>query len=158
MKDFIDLLIMGIVAYLIIKGSYKFITGKVRWAFLDKSAVAHRESMRYKNTIYADEFFSMEGVLSGRGFAGEGIYVFTNMDNKKTYVGQSVNVLRRVKQHLTGRGSEDLYYDLERENKFTIRFVTLKESRFSSLNALEKHYIHKHNSYYGGYNKTQGNS
>ena len=158
MSDFISLLITVGLIYYIGKFLIKFLIEKVSWVLLDKEAVAERERMRYENTIHAKEFFLMENELKMRGFNSKGIYIFTNLKNKRTYVGQSVNVLRRVQQHLNGRGNKDLHNDFIRGDKFTIRFIKLTDTPFKTLNALERHYISKKNSYYAGYNKTQGNS
>lgn len=86
-----------------------------------------------------------------------GIYILHNQANGWYYVGQSKNVLRRVKNHFTGNGNKDVYADYRRGHPFTIQYISLLESGYMSLDKLEKDYIRKYDAKRRGYNKTQGN-
>lgn len=45
-----------------------------------------------------------------------GIYVFNNRTKNKFYVGQSVNVYKRVCQHFDGEGNQKLYWDVKTDD------------------------------------------
>lgn len=161
MRDFIELVIIGIIIYWSAKFIYNKLSNTVRKRRepeVDVKAIIEEQKMKMMNTIYADEFYKRERELRSRGFGGKGIYIFTNMRTNRKYVGQSIKVLKRVRTHLRGRGNKDLYKHMKAGDKFTIQFIRLADTNFSNLNALEKHYISKYNSYTAGYNKTRGNS
>ncbi len=70
------------------------------------------------------------------------------------YVGQSVNVYKRVRNHLTGHGNGDVYADV-RENKWVyVRLIPCEEK---DMNKLEKSLISLFNAT-KYYNKTCGGS
>lgn len=117
-----------------------------------------KEQMKSRNTILLNDFEQQRKKLSRRGFSAPGIYIFTNLNNGKKYVGQSKNILTRVNTHIKGRGSSDLFLDIQRGNDFIIQFIKLSESNHRNLNSLEKYYIKKMRAFTNGYNKTRGNS
>ena len=86
-----------------------------------------------------------------------GIYVIHNKTKDKYYVGQSVRVVGRVGQHLMGRGNGDVYADYKYGDKFEINIVSLRESGYDSLDALERDTIKAYGAYTKGYNRTRGN-
>lgn len=86
-----------------------------------------------------------------------GVYILHNRLNNKYYVGQSVHVLKRITQHFSGNGCEDVYKDYTRGMPFEIQCVALANSGYNNLNRLERDYIAYYNAYYNGYNKTKGN-
>lgn len=155
MGDFIQLIIIGLVIYWVIK-LVKNKTSK-RNNRMDLDDFIAAEKMKMMNTLYAKDFFREERNLKRRGFNSKGIYIFTNIRNNKKYVGQSVRVLGRIRTHLKGRGNGDLHRDMMSGDNFTIELIRLKDTRYYDLNTLERHYITKHNSYVAGYNKTRGN-
>lgn len=164
MQNFIEVAIICFVAYWTIKIVYAFLYNKIMGPINEKRRekngddIIARERMRMNNTVEASNFFARKRDLEARGFSTKGVYIFTNKTNNRKYVGQSVNILNRVSTHLKGRGNEDVHFDMQLGQRFTIEFIKLEGSNSRSLNALEKHYITKHNSYRGGYNKTSGNS
>ncbi len=87
----------------------------------------------------------------------QGVYVLFNKKKKIYYVGQSVNVLKRVNNHFTGKGNGDVYADFKYGDNFTIQTIPLENSGFSNLNDLEKQAITVFKAYKKGYNKTRGN-
>ena len=86
-----------------------------------------------------------------------GVYILHNTYNNKYYVGQSVHVLKRLRQHFNGKGCEDVYKDYCRGMPFEIQCIALANSGYDNLNKLERDYISYYNAYYSGYNKTRGN-
>ena len=86
-----------------------------------------------------------------------GVYILHNKDKDKYYVGQSVQVIHRVNQHLTGSGNNSVYTDYKNGDAFMIRMIGLKESKYDTLNHLERDMISKYDSYNQGYNNTKGN-
>lgn len=72
-------------------------------------------------------------------------------------MGQSVHVLRRVRQHFTGHGNGDVYADWKMGDKFTIATVSLVGSGYNNLNDLERDVICAYDAYDHGCNRTSGN-
>lgn len=86
-----------------------------------------------------------------------GVYILRNTTKNKCYVGQSNHVHQRVKQHFRGAGNGDVYVDFKTADKFKVQVILLKDSRFETLNELERYYISYYHAYDSGYNKTVGN-
>lgn len=87
-----------------------------------------------------------------------GVYIFSNLSkNNYKYVGQSINMTNRIKNHLRGNGNPEMYNDIINGDIFAINLVKLNNTNFQNLDSLEKHYITEYNTYYNGYNKTRGN-
>lgn len=103
--------------------------------------------------VSPEEFFDLR--KSAVEFVG--VYILHNLDRNMYYVGQSVRVLSRVNQHFTGHGNGDVYADFKYGDTFTIRCLSLANSGYGSLDALEKDFIKRYNANVTGYNKTQGN-
>lgn len=102
------------------------------------------------------EFLSARDALLRNGdFTG--IYVIHNATKDMNYVGQSVRVVGRVTQHFTGHGNGDVYADYKYGDDFTINVVSLYESGYESLDALERDAIRAYAAYDCGYNRTRGN-
>lgn len=57
-----------------------------------------------------------------------GIYILHNVTRDMYYVGQSIRVLHRIRQHLTGHGNGDAYADYKHGDEFAIRALSLVES------------------------------
>ena len=102
------------------------------------------------------EFLSACDRLTANGdFTG--VYVIHNTTRNLYYVGQSVRVVGRVTQHLTGHGNGDVYADLKYGDAFEISVVSLTQSGYESLDALERDAIDAFDAYGRGYNRTRGN-
>lgn len=88
-----------------------------------------------------------------------GVYIITNNDNQKQYVGQSYNLGLRVPQHFEDslKGNWGVYDDFKNGCSFTIKVVEWNEASMPSLNQLEAGYIRllKADSYYN-YNRSVG--
>lgn len=90
-----------------------------------------------------------------RNFAG--VYILYNKSRNMYYVGQGKQVLNRVNAHFTGKGNGDVYADYKYGDIFSIKMIALENSRFDSLNELERNTIARYNAFSNGYNKTRGN-
>ena len=106
--------------------------------------------------VAAKEFLVVFDALRQTDFTG--IYVLHNITKDMYYVGQSVRVVARVGQHLTGHGNGDVYADFKYGDEFEISTVSLADSGYDSLNDLEREAIAAYDAYNSGYNKTAGNS
>ena len=87
----------------------------------------------------------------------EGVYILYNKTRHMYYVGQAVNVLSRINQHLTGHGNGDVYADFKYGDRFSITSIRLRGSGYATLNELERHCIAQYKADSTGYNKTRGN-
>lgn len=93
-----------------------------------------------------------------------GIYKITDMTNNKIYIGQSVDIAERWKQHLKrGCGAEvgtisgsKLYNAMMVNCLWNFKFEVLQECDKSELNKLEKHWINYFDSVEYGYNMKAG--
>lgn len=156
MRDFLDLLIMGILIYLTAEFAIKYLYDKLHY-ILNKERFIEEGIMRAQNTIKAEDFFSIEKRLIRQGFSTHGVYILQNQTDGRYYVGQSVDLMRRIREHLKGRGNQGVYKSMQMGDRFTIQLIKLSESKFYDLDSLEKHFIRKHDSFRRGYNKTRGN-
>lgn len=96
-------------------------------------------------------------LYKNKPFEKPGVYIIHNETKRMYYVGQSVRLSSRLKDHFSGHGNPDVYADYKYGNKFRIRWVFLDGSEFTDLNFMERYYIKQYNSFENGYNKTAGN-
>lgn len=116
------------------------------------------------NIISQDESFTMLKLFSGLEYEKIiGVYVIHNKEKDKYYVGQSKDVMKRIKQHFNGTipkntiFAED-YYTSEiekRENIFEFKIIRCETK--DELDSLEKKLIYEYDSWNNGYNGTSGN-
>ena len=89
-----------------------------------------------------------------------GIYKITNKINGNSYIGQSINVEKRLLSHKKYRNkiikNKVLYKAIEKYGIENFDFEILEECKKEELNEREKYYIKKYNTYYKGYNMTRG--
>ena len=86
-----------------------------------------------------------------------GIYMFTNKENGKKYIGQSVNIERRKEEHIkwpSKYSKFDNYLKVAGINAFD--FVILEECKANQLDEREKYWIEFYNSIEEGYNLVPG--
>lgn len=113
---------------------------------------------RVKDFLYIDEFLKLPNEKIS------GCYVLlvydsplskNNLNYKHVYVGQSIDLYRRVKTHLSGNGNKKIFWD-NKKKKYV--YVRLFKAPAGTLDALEKRLIKKYNAFYSkkGYNKTRG--
>lgn len=90
-----------------------------------------------------------------------GIYKITNTINNKVYIGQSVNITARWTKHKNDSKKEEFsHYPLYRSfNKYGVdnfTFEVVEECSVDYLDEKEKYWIKYYNSFYNGYNQTEG--
>lgn len=92
-----------------------------------------------------------------------GIYKITNKTNGKTYIGQSIDIDRRWKEHRNSykTGKEILYRAIRKHGIENFEFEIITECEKEELNELEQKYVLLYKSYVGfkkskGYNMTTG--
>ena len=92
-----------------------------------------------------------------------GIYKITNLKTKQCYVGQSVNIQERIKQHIKcGLGidasiSNKLYNAMQKDRVWNFTFELLEECPKEKLNEREAFWIKLYESDKIGLNSTKGN-
>ena len=92
-----------------------------------------------------------------------GIYKITNLLTEQCYIGQSVNISDRWKQHCKcGLGIEAsatniLYNSMQRDKIWNFTFELLQECPKELLNEKERFWINMYQSNMFGYNSTKGN-
>lgn len=86
-----------------------------------------------------------------------GIYILENLTHDKFYIGQSISLYKRAGQHFIKEGSNGIYEDYMNGDEWTVKLISLANSGFNSINALEKHFIKYYKSTHNGYNRTVGN-
>lgn len=85
-----------------------------------------------------------------------GIYKITNLLNQKVYIGQSIDIKKRWKEHCITIDNCAIHQAIQKYGKENFSFEVLEECDQSLLNVKEIYYIEKYNSYYNGYNMTLG--
>ncbi|MDR2519529.1 MAG: GIY-YIG nuclease family protein [Eubacteriaceae bacterium] len=128
---------------------------------------SNRQMLRLLNTqkpVTPEEFFRMreagagrENAKEGKAFEQKGVYVLTNTNSQKKYVGQGIRVGDRIARHFTGKGNEGVYRDYRKGDRFLIRTAALSDTGFRSLNEMERCAIASFKAFQKGYNKTRGN-
>ncbi len=112
--------------------------------------------------IPIEEFLELRNKKKGNKLASQkcnvpGVYILHNKTKHMYYVGQATHIVSRVNSHFTGKGNGRIYADYAHDDRFYVRFVTLKKSHMKNLNDLERKYIEKYKANETGYNRTKGN-
>lgn len=91
-----------------------------------------------------------------------GIYKITNTKNEKSYVGQSLNIEERWRQHKQAiKTSDKSWYPLARQESDGIddfTFEVLQQCKAEELDELEDYWVDHYKSYINGYNQTKDGS
>ena len=94
-----------------------------------------------------------------------GIYKITNKKTGKSYIGQSIDIERRIEEHIKAPHDKSnssyalpLQQDIRSEGKEAFEFQILEECAKEELNEKEHLYIEEFNSYLEGYNNKRGNT
>lgn len=87
-----------------------------------------------------------------------GIYKIQNKINGKIYIGQSVNITRRLWEHKTFKNAkpENIDYYIQKEGIENFKYDIIEECEKDSLIEREKYWIQYYDSYNNGYNQTLG--
>lgn len=116
------------------------------------------------SVVVEDKSFRLLKYFSGLDYEQIiGVYIIHNKEKDKYYVGQSKDVLKRLKQHFNGTVPKNMifaedYYTSHYENKdnlFEVKIIRC--STKDELDRLEKQLIHEYDSWKNGYNGTSGN-
>lgn len=86
-----------------------------------------------------------------------GIYKITNKETNECYIGQSIDVYGRLKQHSSNKYDENDWHQRFQKYPELYTFEVLTRCNSEDLNDEEAYYIYKYNSVNKGYNKTKGN-
>ena len=92
-----------------------------------------------------------------------GIYKITNLKNKQCYIGQSVNIQERIKQHckcglgIDAPSTNKLYSSMQKDGIWNFTFELLEECKKEELNEKEKLWISIYEADKYGLNSTKGN-
>ena len=103
------------------------------------------------------QFFNLRKTHIASIYNFSGVYILYNKTKNMYYVGQGKKVFDRINAHFSGRGNGDVYADYKYGDTFTIKMIALENSRFSTLNELERNTIMTYGAFLRGYNKTRGN-
>lgn len=91
-----------------------------------------------------------------------GIYMFTNNINNKCYIGQAINIRKRLYTHrynyINNKLTNPLYIAFTKYGIENFTYTVLEYGNFSreELDTFEIKYIKEYNSYNAGYNQTLG--
>ena len=116
------------------------------------------------NVVNQDDSFMMLKLFGGLEYERIiGVYVIHNKEKDKYYVGQSKDVMKRIKQHFNGTVpknqifAEDYYTSQieDKNNLFEIKIIKCETK--DELDSLEKQLIYEYDSWNRGYNGTSGN-
>lgn len=92
-----------------------------------------------------------------------GIYKITNLINGLSYIGQAKNINIRWRNHKSDcyNGSDEsernpLYQDIRKYGLENFSFEVIEECKVSELDEKERYWIKYYNTFYAGYNRTEG--
>lgn len=86
-----------------------------------------------------------------------GIYKITNLINNKIYIGKSINIENRFKNHRSANCNMMIHKAIQKYGIDNFSFEILEECKEQELDDKEKYWINYFNSYLGnGYNATPG--
>lgn len=93
-----------------------------------------------------------------------GIYKITNLKTQQCYIGQSVDVAQRWKDHckcglgIEASATNKLYNSMQKDGIYSFSFELMEECSREQLNEKEKFWIELYQSNIYGFNSTKGNS
>ena len=85
-----------------------------------------------------------------------GVYKITNLITNKSYIGVSIHIEQRWKEHQNGHGSKKLYQDFWKYGIKNFSFEIIEECPESEIYNKETEWIQYYNSYKNGYNENPG--
>lgn len=87
-----------------------------------------------------------------------GIYKITNLKNNLAYIGQSVELERRIRSHVRSWEKSEIDNAIKENGIENFKFEVLEECSKEELNEREIYWISYYNTYFKGYNNTPGGS
>ena len=111
---------------------------------------------------YKKPTMDLLGRLTPTGNTHIGIYKITNIETNKCYIGQSVDLRNRLRDHIkAGLGisssNNRFYTEMKKEGPEAFMYEILEECNKEQLNEKERFWINFYSSTNWGYNITQGN-
>ena len=126
-----------------------------------------RNQRAISKLVWSEYFQKQTNEMCNRIFGSTvvcGIYKITNLITKQSYIGQSLNIQDRMKQHIKcGLGIDAsytsmLYTSMQKYGVWNFTFELLESCSKEKLNEREKFYIALYQTDKVGYNMTQGGS
>lgn len=110
------------------------------------------------------DFFPLKNLSAYPAEKITGCYIIQNIEKQKYYVGQSKDVLKRLRQHFKGTTPKNMIFAedyftsnlTDKNDLFYIKIVPLNSK--NELDETERNLIAEFNSNLDGYNSTKGNS
>lgn len=87
-----------------------------------------------------------------------GIYKITHRYNGKSYIGQSIHIEERWKEHLRGKGNQPLHEAILKDGINYFKFEILELCPKEELFEKEKYWISYYDTYNHGYNLNDGSN
>ena len=85
-----------------------------------------------------------------------GVYKITNLITNKNYIGVSIHIEQRWKEHQKGKGSKSLFQDFLEYGTRNFSFEIIEECGQELFNDREPYWIEYYNAYKEGYNENPG--
>lgn len=85
-----------------------------------------------------------------------GIYKITNLINNQSYIGQSINIEQRIKQHFRNKDKTAIDNAIQKYGKENFQWEIVEECSLKELNEREQYWILYYDTYRHGYNQTWG--
>ena len=129
-----------------------------------KSDLANIEQLPLHINCENSDFIPLKKIIGVEYEKIVGCYIIHNKEFNKYYVGQSKDVLRRLKEHFNGTTVKNIifaedYYKSSYEDKSDIFEVKIiKLSTKDELDSVEKDLIEQYDAFAHGYNGTNGNN
>ena len=104
----------------------------------------------------------LENILPNKECSG--IYKITNVETKKSYIGRSTNVYKRLQDHIKSScgiatiADQKVHHAMRDEGLWNFQFELLEECEKSKLGEREKYYIEFFNTQKYGYNAVGGSA
>ena len=104
----------------------------------------------------------LENILPNKECSG--IYKITNVETKKSYIGRSTNVYKRLQDHIKSScgiatiADQKVHHAMRDEGLWNFQFELLEECEKSKLGEREKYYIEFFNTQKFGYNAVGGSA
>ena len=83
-----------------------------------------------------------------------GIYKITNLINNQSYIGQSINIEQRIKQHFRNKDKIAIDNAIQKYGKENFQWEIVEECSLKELNEREQYWILYYDTYRYGYNQT----
>ena len=112
---------------------------------------------------YKPAYDALMGRLFGKSSKICGIYKITDITTGLAYIGQSVDIKERFRQHIKtslthGIATNKLYQTLQKSGQYNFTFEILEEVDRSKLNERETYWINFYKTKEFGLNSTKGGS